>query len=307
MKWILGNLKLKILALISAIVFWVFIIGIQNTFYKFPEQIPVQAFNLASGLSVVEDLGKVGLILNVDENLARTLSVKDFTAYMDFQAMGEGESIADILVTSKNPNAQVLNIYPDQLEVTIEKLETKSVPIVYKLKGEPREGYEVGTIRLSKNYLQIEGAKTVLENAIEAIAEFSMDGKEIGEVTKNGALKIVDIDGDEITNLQMDNGGIEATISIEQISEKKAVGIEPVFIGQLSEGWIKKISVSPQTVSIKGDPVTLEKIDTIETEKIDLRTISGTSTIKVKLRLPDKVKVEDEINEVSVTLEVETK
>ena len=110
----------------------------------------------------------------------------------------------------------------------------------------------------------------------------------------------------EIQNLQVEQGDIEAEIEIRQISESKVVGITPSLIGTLADGWVGKITLTPQTVTVKGSPVALSKIETIETEKIDLRAITGTTTLKAQLKLPYEVTTGDGITEVRVTLEIET-
>lgn len=306
MKILFKNFKLKILALLCAVLFWVFIVGIQNSFYKFPSEIQVQPFNLATGLSVVNELGVVQLMLNVSQEDAKNLTAKDFTAYIDLQGMGVGESNADILVTSKNPNVTILRTDPDQIKVAIEEVDTKKIPLKHLLKGGPKEGYEVGEVKMIQDEIEVTGAKSVTQKATEGVVTFSLDGTEIGDILKKGSIKIVDVEGEEIQNLQIEQGDIEAEIEIQQISESKVVGITPSLIGSLADGWVSKITLTPQTVTVKGSPVALSKIETIETEKIDLRTITGTTTLKAQLKLPYEVTTGDGITEVRVTLEIET-
>lgn len=306
MKMVLKNIKLKILALLCAIMFWVFIMGIQNTFYKFPEKVPVQPFNLATGLSVVNDLGTVELTIDTGKEDVKNLGVKDFTAYVDLQSMGVGESTAEILVTSKNTNVNILKSTPNKIDVVIEEVDMKTVPLRHLLKGDPKEGYEISNVEMSKEEITITGAKSATKEAIEGIVIFSLDGTEIGDTVKKGSVEIVDINENKIENLQVEEGDIEAEIQVKQISETKTVGIEPSFIGELEDGWVKKITLNPQTVIIKGSAATLSKIETVKTDKIDLRAISGTSIIKVPLNLPGDIETSDGVKEIRVTLEIET-
>lgn len=304
MKIIFKNFKLKILALASAVIFWVFVIIVQNSFYQFPEKITIQPFNLAPEFSVMNDLGDVELTLNANAEIAKTLSIKDFTAYVDLQGMGVGKSTADILVTSKNSNATVLKIKPDQVEVEIEEIAEKNVPIKYSLKGEPKEGYEISGVKLSREEVNIKGAKTKVNEVSEAIVVFSLNGEESGSITKNGLLKVIDADNEEVSNIVIENASIEADIKIKQVTYSKTVGIEPRFIGELSKGWIEKVTIKPQTIIVQGDPQILSGIDAVETEKIDLRSISGTSTIKASLKLPENITTKDNIDSIVITLEI---
>jgi len=176
----------------------------------------------------------------------------------------------------------------------------------YKLKGQTAEGYEVIDVSLSKDEIEISGAKSIVQKVIEGTVTLSLNGDEKNSVSKVGTVEIFDINGEKMESVQIKEGEIEAVIQIQQISETKTVGIEPGFLGSLKEGWIKKITINPQTLKIKGDPVSLGEVEAIETEKIDLRSISGTSTIKTKLLLPSGVVTEGNVQEVLVTIEIET-
>jgi YbbR domain-containing protein len=306
MKTVLKNWKVKILALSSALIFWVFIISIQNTFHEYPEAIQIQPFNLPTELSVVNDLGEVKMTLDIEQEEMKNLVTDDFTAYVDLQGMGVGESMAEILVTSKNSNVKILKTEPSKIQVVVEEIDSKQIPLKYKLKGEAKEGYEVIEVSLSKSEVEITGAKSTIQKIIEGEIEFLLNGDEEESVSKPGSIEIFDINGEEAKNVEIKDEEIEAVIKIQQISETKTVGVEPGFLGSLKEGWIEKITVTPQTLKIKGDPVSLKDIESIETEKIDLRTITGNSTIKTKLLLPSGVSTEGNLKEVSVKIEIET-
>ncbi|MEK9133075.1 MAG: hypothetical protein AAB606_05215, partial [Patescibacteria group bacterium] len=73
------NLPLKILSLVLATVFWVFVVSLENNFVQFPEQIPIQVFNLAPDLALTGQLGTVKLGLRAaDVGIMRSLSANDF-------------------------------------------------------------------------------------------------------------------------------------------------------------------------------------------------------------------------------------
>ena len=86
---ILKNLRFKILALVFAAIFWVFVVSMENTFYKLPDAVPVHVFNQAEDLALASEIGSVSLMLRADETVAlKTLSAGDFEAYIDLKVRG---------------------------------------------------------------------------------------------------------------------------------------------------------------------------------------------------------------------------
>ena len=106
---ILKNLRFKILALVFAAIFWVFVVSMENTFYKLPDAVPVHVFNQAEDLALASEIGSVSLMLRADETVAlKTLSAGDFEAYIDLKSAGAGMRNVSVFVTSKNPSVSVL-------------------------------------------------------------------------------------------------------------------------------------------------------------------------------------------------------
>ena len=141
---ILKNLRFKILALVFAAIFWVFVVSMENTFYKLPDAVPVHVFNQAEDLALASEIGSVSLMLRADETVAlKTLSAGDFEAYIDLKSAGAGMRNVSVFVTSKNPSVSVLKIEPSEIEVELEPVEEKLVSLEASIKGEPAHGFSI--------------------------------------------------------------------------------------------------------------------------------------------------------------------
>jgi YbbR domain-containing protein len=84
----------------------------------------------------------------------------------------------------------------------------------------------------------------------------------------------------------------QVTVELEPVTLKR-VNVLPVIKGEPVGGFvIEDIILEPKNVSLRGPQSILEKIDIIWTEPIDVTMASGSTTVPVKLAMP----------EVSVTL-----
>ena len=91
---ILKNWELKILALVSAIVLWFFVVGIENNSYQFPEQIDIHAVNVPPDMTVTNDLGKATIRIQADQSMIKNLTADDFDISVDLQNAKEAAECA---------------------------------------------------------------------------------------------------------------------------------------------------------------------------------------------------------------------
>ena len=138
----LRNIPLKILSLVLAVIFWFFVLSLENNFYKVPFEIPVQVFNISSELALSSPLPNVSItVSSQDSGALRKLSVEDFEAYVDVRAAGAGSHLLTVLVTSKNPQISVMRVDPDEMEIALEPVREKLVAVVLEIEGEPAAGF----------------------------------------------------------------------------------------------------------------------------------------------------------------------
>ena len=79
----------------------------------------------------------------------------------------------------------------------------------------------------------------------------------------------------------------QVTVELEPVTLKR-VNILPVIKGEPVAGYvIEDILLEPKSVAIRGPQSILEKIDIIWTEPIDVTMAAGSTTVPVKLAMPD--------------------
>lgn len=299
---LLHNLHLKILAILGAILFWIFIVGVKNPIYEFPELIDIKPFNLSDQWSVAQDIGKVELRITTDKETWQTLKKEDFESYVDLKDNEEGTYVKEVFVTSKNPKIQIISFEPESAKVTIEPVKQAKFPIETVVKGSPLEGYQIQKIELKPAEIAVKAGASTLEKIKETKtlkAELTLSGNETGSIEKELALLL---DPSLLQRIKIEPSKIMATVTFEKKLQEKLVGIRANVIGSVQNGTIEQINIEPAVLTILATDETLEKISTLKTEPLNIKNLSKTETRTTKVILPEGVKLpEGATNEVQVT------
>lgn len=306
MKRKLSNWEIKVLAVIAAIIFWFLIVATENTFYTFPEEVPVKAFNVSENLVVAEDLGNVILRLKIDNrDTIKNLTSDDFNAYVDLEGAAVGEREVDIEVSSKKSDINVVKVDPSKITVKIEEKSEKEVPIEYEIVNYPKDGFVVKDVEISSDRVLIKGSEDAL-NSIDS-ATLLLDLEDLdSDIESEFKLAVLDDDENEIQGITFENEKLKAKVQIGAINDQKIAGVQPTIIGTPNENiWIKSITVDPNFVVLDGESDKLNSINFVKTADIDVSGLSADSNFDVQITgLPEGVSVEGS-NTVNVSIKVD--
>lgn len=299
------HLSLKIFALLCAVIFWGFVVSLENNFYKLPDAISVQVFNQAPELALASKPNTVTLTLrSQDADVFKTLSVANFEAYVDLRSVGAGTHKLPVSVTSKNSAVSVMKIEPAEVSVELSPVREKTISIKPIVKGEPAKGFKVELVKLERETIEVRGAENVLAKIGSAKAEVSLDGTERQTVDKIATFLIYDKEGATLADLEIKQKELKAKVTIVEVETTRSVGVQAKIIGSVTNGVIKSITVEPAVLILKGKRETVDKIVVIETEIIDLRRVEESFERKVKVTMPAEVTLAEGQNAV-VTVKVE--
>jgi len=305
MKKFLANWELKILAVISAMIFWFLVVGTENTFYTFPEKITVKAFNLANDLVVSDDLSTVSLRLKIgNRDSIKNLTVDDFSAFVDLEGQKEGEVTVRVEVSSKSSDIAVIKVEPAEIKVKIEKISEKEVPVDYKIEGNTAEGFQVENVEISKEKILIKGSQEVLDGVSKITALIGLNNDR-ENVSATVPLFAYDSEGKIISDIKFNEGEdeVDVTVLISQFKNQKILGVKPSVVGTPDDSvWIKSINVNPSYIVAKGDQQALEGLEFAGTQDINVDGLTENKTFTVLVAgLPEGVEVEN----VSITVLIE--
>ena len=218
------NWKLKLLSLVSAILLWLVVVGIND---------PVRTFTF-SGIhvdvvnsSAITSEGKVYEVLDdsdvitiqVKARRSAALSDTDFKAVANMQDIQLMKYVPINISCTKNVNIQSITTKTPNLKISIEDSDTKTLPIVVRTNGTPGAGYIIdknNTIA-SPESVRITGAASAIRKISRVYAEVDVSGitKDTERIT---SLSLYNGDGDSIKNSSLtyniDTNSIDISIKL---------------------------------------------------------------------------------------------
>ncbi len=207
------NWGLKLLSLILATLLWVFVVGEQQSEVGYT--VPLELKSIPSGLMVANEVpslvdvrivGPRTLLMNLSpKNVGITVDLGDLEAGLtSFKRLDERLNIPSGL--------KVTRLSPSYVDVKLERVRTRMVPVRVVLRGEADEGHQLGQVRASPARVEIEGA----ESEIKAVNEVATEEIDIQSLRESFSQMV-----------PLDYKGTYTRLTKEQVVEVKVEIIPP--------------------------------------------------------------------------------
>jgi len=171
-KLLTNNWTLKLLSLAFALLLWMFIMGERRLEVGY--RVPLELQNIPQGLMVANE---VPSLVDVRVSGPRTLQMKispnDISIIVDLTDLKPGLTTFKRLEERLNlPNGlRVTRLSPSFIDLKLERIKQKLVPIKIALIGEPLSGFRVANVNLIPDEVVVEGAETELKSVSEVTTE----------------------------------------------------------------------------------------------------------------------------------------
>ncbi len=151
------NLGLKGLALGLAVILWWFVAGESNVHVGFA--VPLEIRNIPSGMAITNKVDRqVDVRLAGPSTLINTLQQNEISAAVDLSVAKAGRETIPLSERSVKVPAgvRVERVYPAYVEVMLEKLERKTVPVLPQIKAPPRVRDRIAKTEVDPPSLEVE-------------------------------------------------------------------------------------------------------------------------------------------------------
>ena len=311
-------------SLIFAFVFWLIIAIEQNpererTFNKIPVTINTQGSAMESlGIDIINDVSDKNVSVTVfgPNYIVSSLKSEDIivtASVSDVVTPGTYELKLSAHQNGNEDGYSFVSVSPSTIRVTCDYVDTKEFTVSAKADGVSASissnlVKEEPLISDAENAtVTIKGPRTVIQK-ISSVVAVSHD-KATLEATKkfDAEIELFDENGNEIdkSNLSL---SIEKVSIMVPISKKAVLKVVPVFKNLTNQTTkdVLKYDLSVSEVTVIGPPATIESMKEVSLEDIDIREISTTNnSFTKKLILPDGVKLQDNVESVSVKIKTD--
>lgn len=308
------NIAIKVLSLMFAILLWGYVLMTQN-----PPRVKTVT-DVTVSIEGEADLTTRKLTLRGDRAaLLEDVSVRvrtELTSYADISADDITASINLSRITStgkhtvrihaKSSSGDVVSVSPSEIEVEIDTLTTRNIPIEIHEEGELPEGYWAGDVQLDSATVLLEGPGTDLAKIVKAVGTIDLTNR-TENLNQSIMLALYDKEGNVVESSIL-FGGMPTVVAKQEILPSKLVPIDVdgAIIGreELPENFeIASYGTSLEStlVRIVGDADVIQKIESLSLEPVDVTGCTESIQQELAINVPEGVRI---IGADSVNLQV---
>lgn len=292
---ITSNTTQKLISILFALVFWLFVMDIENPeINRTFRGVDVQVIG-------IEQLQKSDLVLMDDARLSIDVKVtgrrkavlamtsSDIKLSLDLYRAQAGVATFPILAKILDDSVVVQELSQTEVTWTIDQWVDVTVPIQVDVEGSFEEPYYLDVLGLSADAAIVSGPSSYVDRVVKVSGVLSLEDP---LATPNYTVTLIPLDASgkavEGVTLSIDQVGVTL-----QVGTKKEVPLVAQLMGDLADNLrLDEMTLSQETITIMGDPSVLDEIDAVTIEPIPMAERSQTETLAVVLVLPEGVTAE---------------
>lgn len=270
-----GNLVLKIVAVLFAVILWSYVLSQTNpTRVKDVEDVPVTGENMASLVAkelaisgdLAEILSSVDIRVSISQNDLNNINNKNIKAYVDFSAIsGAGTYPLEIKVDL--PYGQLISVNPRNITLKVDKNKARPIPVNVITQGSVPVGYYADAPTISPDIINIQGPMTDVQKVLSARCIVNLNGLTEG-YSRSCEVELLDAEGNIVDPAPF-SGALPSVIVNLSVLPVKEVDVDVLgsIVGQdsVAPGYeITNTSCNPSKVRIAGEKALLDGIDFVQ-------------------------------------------
>jgi len=298
----------KVLCLLAAIILWFYVSNVETTEYESTfKGVSVELINTSvlegeSGLSVYSGYGNtVDVTVSGKKSIINKYSAADIRVYADVTGI-ESSGRHYVTITAEAPSGlKVTSLSTSSVSVYVDEIITVDVDVVTRIRNSviPSDCV-LGDPIPEFSTISVTGPKATLNNL--ECAEVILDlGSVTSTVTTTQAPVLKDKSGNTVTSQYVKMQYSEIKVTVPVVTTKTV----PLRV-ELKNGYYNStnssITINPETLTVKGDPKTLESLNFITVAVLDEKKIMEDVTQHHLIELPEGVTSTDNVDNVEVSV-----
>ena len=299
LKKVVKFVPIFLMALVLAIIVWVSSVTSSdpNEIITYSTSVPITVLGQNPDLVIMKQSNTSLTVTlraprSVHEKIARNFRL--ITAQINLSGLGSGDySLAPELNTSSFKPVQVIEMNPNRIDISLEKMEQKSLEITINTSGSLPVSYEASEPVLSTNEVQIVGPQSLVKQVASVVGNIDLTNA-TSSISRNVSLRAIDKRGNPVDGVNISPSTVSAEVAIKQLVGYRNVFIKIVTTGTIAQGYhLTSLVVSPPNVTIyASDPDLAENMPAfLDTEPINLTGAYEDFSLNVSLQLQDGIVV----------------
>ncbi|HXG35983.1 MAG TPA: CdaR family protein [Dehalococcoidia bacterium] len=291
-----SNASLAVLSLGLAFVLWIFVTDTDTGTTRtgtLPIEVQVHAVNVPRGLTIADELPKVRVRVEVNEDVWEDLRAEDFDASVVLSGLQEGQHTVPVEVDARTSRGglRVLEASPSRIDVVLVPLFSKSVPVQVDLRGNLPRGFGLGRIATEPSTVTVSGTESRVGTVGAAVVTIDLAGV-TSDINGRFRPEAKDEQGFLVRGVSFDISEVSVSIDVERRESSRVLPVSPVVTGVPASGYnIAGVNIEPPLVTVTGADQLLEALTFIRTAAVDISGASSSVSRMVALELPAGVSV----------------
>ncbi len=296
-NWHIG---IKLLCLVCAFIIWLYVMEVESPDYESEFlDVPVNLVGVSTlenehnlsvfgGFDAVVDLKVKG-----SKSVIGRYTISDINVTADVSGITQAGSHEVALffdlptgLTMTESSVSKLSLYIDERSSAVVDVKARISSVTIP------ESYELGELVADTDTVTVSGPKAILDDI--DFAQVSLDAGAIeSSVSMVGTLELISLSGDAITNPYVRLSKTEVKVNIPVYCYKELKLTAATKYGYYT-GDNCRITIDPETVTVKGDPTVLADMEELVVTTLDEKSITEDSSLIVRVNVPDTLTLDEE-------------
>lgn len=292
----IGHLGTLLLSIIMGLIVWLIAINQQNPLVTQPynEALPIEVRGLAADLAPARTLAlsPVQLELQAPRTSWDRLRRNAISVYVDLSELREGTHEVPIAVSIADPEVVVVEQTPSTLEIQLDKIITRTLPVEAVVTGNAGDGYnyEAGTAVTNPAEVTISGPASQVAQVAAARTNIFLNGEQ-GQVTRPQTVELL---GTQNNTVKVRPSTVQVSVPLQPWRNRKQVPVRVNLVGSPAEGYrllgLPQVEPSMVTLVLEGEDnssnrALLNSIGLVETEPYTITGATGEMRARLNLNI----------------------
>lgn len=292
------NLPIFLTSLLLAITVWIISVTASDPAENrtYPKNVPIEVVGMGTDLVRVSDLpSNVSIVLNTPQSVWEEIinAQTPVRAILDLSGLGAGSHQVNLQIQVGIRPVKVVSHSPRTVQVVLDSLATRSIPLTLEIKGEPAIGYQAETPKMDVSQVMVMGPQSQVEKitVIKAILDVNQAYEDISRIVNIVAYDQNEMVVDDIT-LTPDRVSV-----IQEINQRygyRDVIVSVTLEGQVAYGYrLTNITVVPLAVTVysTNSQIVNDLPGYVKTMPLNLDELNDNVDVSLLLDLPEGVMV----------------
>ena len=169
------NLPIKIMAILTAIILWFYVMNEQNPAIEATITREVQLVNVPEGAVVSLEKDKVQLKVRALRSFFVSTGTNEFRAQIDAEDLPEGHNMEKVEVILPH-GFELLEVDPPELKVVVDSVVKRTVGVSIVTTGNPADGVTLASVSGDMQQAELVGPRSKVRQVTKVIAYVPLTG-----------------------------------------------------------------------------------------------------------------------------------